>query len=272
MLGAGQTAFGSNDSNSRFYTSKKGVCMTTKKGNTKKWKQRVDLLDPSWHYSWAGRLPGSEVEPDGVEFVPMIWGYWGNSDGFKAHIRELHEDNLSGRRKHLLGFNEPDQKSQSNISVDRALKAWPYLIWTGLRLGSPGAVHPDNDWMKEFMRKAEEQNLRVDFVTMHWYGGPNSDSLIKRLHKVHKMYGKPIWITEFAVGDWNAKSPEQNKHSPEKVLRFMKEVLPKLDQLDFVERYAWYNGGEGNSALCTSNLIRNDGTLTPLGQFYKSHR
>lgn len=246
--------------------------MTTKKGNAKRWKERVELLDVSWHYSWAGRLPGDEVEPDGVEFVPMIWGYWGNSDGFKGLIRELHEDNLSGRRKHLLGFNEPDQKSQSNMSVDRALKAWPYLMWTDLRLGSPGAVHPDNEWMQEFMRKAEEQNLRVDFVTMHWYGGPNADSLIKRLHKVHKMYGKPIWITEFAVGDWKAKSPEQNKHSPEKVLRFMEEVLPKLDKLDFVERYAWYNGGEGNAALCTSNLVRNDGTLTPLGEFYKSHK
>ena len=43
---------------------------------------------------------------------------------------------------------------------------------TGLRLGSPVCVHPDNAWMKAFMQGVAERKLRVDFICMHSYGGP----------------------------------------------------------------------------------------------------
>lgn len=242
--------------------------MTTKGG--KDWEARVKKLKVSWHYNWAATLP--KPAPEGVDFVPMIWGYWGNSEGFKRNIRRLHQDKLAGREDTLLGFNEPDKKNQANMPVARALKAWPYLEWTGLRLGSPATVNPTNEWMQTFMREAKKRNYRVDFVTVHWYGGANADSLISRLKQVHKMYGKPIWITEFAVADWNAKSRAQNKFSEKQVLRFMKEVLPRLDQLEFVERYAWFSGGPNNKNLGPSALWKSDGSLTELGKYYSSHR
>ena len=258
----------SADSSSRFYVSKKGLCMTT---NAKKnWKERVEELNVSWHYNWAAKLPGPA--PDEVDYVPMIWGYWGNSDGFKRNIRQLYQDRIAGRQDTLLGFNEPDKKNQANISVDKALRAWKYLEWTGLRLGSPATTNPENEWMKTFMRKAKEKNYRVDFVTVHWYGGANADSLISRLKRVHKMYGKPIWITEFAVADWNAKSRAENKFTEQQVLRFMKEVLPRLDELDFVERYAWFSWGVDHKNLGPSSLRKKDGSLTALGKYYKSHK
>lgn len=256
------------NSSDRSHASKKGICMTTKGG--KSWKERVEKLDVSWHYNWAARLP--EAAPKDVDFVPMIWGYWGNSEGFQRSIRRLRDDHRTGREGHLLGFNEPDKKAQANMSVERALKAWPYLEWTGLRLGSPATVNPENEWMREFMKQAKAKNYRVDFVTVHWYGGANADSLISRLKRVHQLYGKPIWITEFAVADWSAKSRANNKFSQKRVLQFMKEVLPRLDALKFVERYAWYSGGENHSALGPSSLWKNDGSLTELGKLYKSHR
>lgn len=256
------------DTASRFYVSKKGLCMTTNGKNN--WKERVEKLDVSWHYNWAAKLPGNP--PDGVHFAPMIWGYWGNTDGFKRNIRRLHQDRLAGREDTLLGFNEPDKKNQANISVDKALRAWPYLEWTGLRLGSPATVNPENEWMQEFMRKAKEKDFRVDFVTVHWYGGANADNLISRLKKVHQMYGKPIWITEFAVADWNAKSRVDNKFTEQQVLRFMKEVLPRLDKLDYVERYAWFSSGVDHPNLGPSSLRKKNGSLTELGKFYKSHK
>ena len=161
---------------------------------------------------------------------------------------------------------------QANMSVLRALEAWPYLMQTCLRLGSPAAVHAHKEWMQEFMKQAEAKNYRVDFVCVHWYGSPNVRSLVNRLREVHKMYGKPIWITEFAVADWKAESREQNRYSPEVVLSFMRELLPKLDDLDFVERYAWFSASEGDKALGTSALFREDASLTTLGQFYASHK
>jgi len=167
--------------------------------------------------------------------------------------------------------NEPDGKKQANLSVERALEAWPYLMQTGRRLGSPAAVHADGAWMREFMTQAEARGYRVDFVCVHWYGGANAQSLVNRLRRIHEMYGRPIWLTEFAVADWQAESVEQNRHKPEAVLRFMKEILPQLDALDFVERYAWFSASEKDKALGNSALFKEDGSLTELGRCYAEH-
>jgi len=241
-------------------SKKKGLCITTK---TNHWAKRLASLQPHWFYSWGSKVP--KDLPPGVDFVPMIWGYWGDN----AAIAKAGAEAKAAGIDSLLGFNEPDQKSQSNMKLEKALKAWPQLMKTGLRLGSPGCVHPDNDWMKGFMKGAKEQSLRVDFVCVHSYGGANPDALIKRLHRIHAMYRKPIWITEFAVGDWDAKSPADNRHRPGAVLKFMESVLPQLEELDFIERYAWFPAGQKNNALGTSALYDSTGKLTRLGEFYR---
>lgn len=97
----------------------------------------------------------------------------------------------------------------------------------------------------------------------------NPAALVKRLGNLHKMYKRPLWITEFAVGDWQAASVEENKHSALDVLRFMDRVLPMLDRLDFLERYAWFPAQPDNRALGTSALFDADGVLTPLGECYR---
>jgi hypothetical protein len=142
---------------------------------------------------------------------------------------------------------------------------------TGLRLGSPAAVHAHQEWMREFMKQAKEQKYRVAFVCVHWYGAPNAGEFVHYLRTIHHMYGKPVWITEFAVADWTAKSRPQNRYSPEIVLCFMREILPRLDELEFVERYAWFSLGEDDRALGPSALFKEDGSLTALGRFYASH-
>jgi hypothetical protein len=86
------------------------------------------------------------------------------------------------------------------------------------------------------------------------------------------MYGRPVWITEFGVGDWQAKSVQEHRYSPEKVLEFMQGVLPELDKLDFVEKYAWFPAGQDSKSLGTSALFHKDGSLTKLGQFYANYK
>jgi hypothetical protein len=71
------------------------------------------------------------------------------------------------------------------------------------------------------------------------------------------------------VGDWQAKSVEENRHSAEDVLRFMQEVLPMLDNQDFVERYAWFPAAPDRIPLATSALFDANGQLTELGQCYR---
>jgi hypothetical protein len=247
--------------------SKKGFGQTTKPDA---WCDHVQALNVSWHYSWGARLPPGE--PAGVEFVPMIWWYRGADEKFLELIHELTAAKADNSRKYLLGFNEPDGKKQANMSVAEALEAWPYLMKTGLRLGSPAAVHADREWMQEFMKQAEAKQYRVDFICVHWYGSPDVKEFLNYLGKIHQMYGKPIWITEFAAADWKAESREKNQYSPAVVLTFMRELLPQLDRLDFIERYAWFSARTSDKALGPSALFEGDGSLTALGRFYASHQ
>ena len=242
-------------------SAKKGIGLSTKDAH---WRTKLGAVRPQWMYTWGSRKPSGI--PAGVDFVPMVWGYWG-APGLK---KELANCSQSGAPA-VLAFNEPDGKDQANMSVEAALEAWPQLMAANVKLGSPACVQPDGEWMRHFMERAEKLKYRVDFVCIHSYAGPNTGALVKRLTKVHEMFGRPLWITEFAVGDWNAKKLKDNPHSRESVLAFMKECLPALDELSFLERYAWFASDATSPQLGPSALINPDQTLTPLGRFYAAH-
>jgi hypothetical protein len=239
---------------------KKGLGQSVK---TATWAKRLTDLQCNWFYSWSPVIP--EAVPSKVEFIPMIYRYGGDPKTITTAATAIKKAGIA----ELLCFNEPDVKKQGNMTIEETLDAWPLLMDTGLRLGSPGCVHPDKQWMIDFMAGAKKRNLRVDFVSVHSYGGPSPEALVRRLEAVYKMFNRPIWITEFAVGDWEAKSVETNRHKPETILRFMEKVLPMLDKLDFVERYAWFPAKPTSIPLGTSALHDANGVLTRLGECYR---
>ncbi len=245
-------------------SAKKGFCTLIRDDG--KWLKQIQALRAKWLYSWGANVPDNL--PQGVDFSPMIWGFYG--DKTQPTLDRIKQTKRDRRLKHLLGFNEPDQHDQSNLTVEQALDAWPKLMEVGLPLGSPGCVHADRQWMIDFMRGVEERRLRVDFVCVHSYGGPNAQALLARLQRIHQAYGRPIWITEFAVGDWEAKSAEKNRHRPQRVAQFMREALPLLERAGFVHRYAWYSASPTSSALGTSALFDSSGELTELGKIYQA--
>lgn len=243
---------------------KKGNCFTTSNGT---YSKRLFDTKGYWYYSWGSGFP-SQL-PDNVEFVPMQWGKWGIND---AKIAELKALKAAGKIHYLLGFNEPDGATQANMTVDQCIALWPMLEQVGVPLGSPATVNPTNDWMKEFMQKASDKGLRIDFVTVHNYGGASADALISKLTEVYNLYRKPIWITEFAVADWTATTPQNNKYTPAQVLTFMKDVLPKLEALDIVQRYAWFSFQQTDKAGTSSALFDANLNLTPLGEYYANYK
>jgi len=108
---------------------------------------------------------------------------------------------------------------------------------------------------------------------VHHYGGINAQAFLDKLQRVYDLYGKPIWITEFAVADWQATSPEANRYSSEQVLEFMQTVLPALDTIKYVQRYAWFPAKQSFSALTSSALFDDEtGELTTLGEYYAHHK
>lgn len=241
--------------------SKKGLAINAK--NCGEHAGAVARLRPTWNYNWG--QDRSAALPADCDFVPMIWGASANELKIAEKIRRA----AAGGERELLGFNEPDGKDQSNITVERALEVWPALMRSGLRLGSPACVHPDKEWMRGFMKGAERLKLRVDFVCMHSYGGADPDKLVAQVRETAKAYGRPVWLTEFAVADWSAKDPGQNRHSPAQVAEFMRKVFPRLEELSVLERHAWFFARPESGPLGPSSLVGADGKLTALGEVYR---
>lgn len=234
------------------------------------WARKVAALDVSWHYSWGSSLPASY--PRGVEFVPMIWGAFGNFSSIDQAVTNVNTWANQGRVKYLLGFNEPDGAEQANLTVEKAIEAWPKLMNANVPLGSPAPIHTNAQWLRDFMAQADAKEYRVDFIAVHWYKGPNADAFIREIEAVYAEYGLPIWITEFGVADWGVPTVEQNRYTAAQVLAFMQNILPRLDDMEYVHRYAWFNSSTTHPALAPSALFNTDGSLTPLGEYYKSFR
>ncbi len=242
---------------------KKGAGWTTSHVD---WSGSMAKLNISWHYDWGSSI--NAPEPKSVEFVPMFWGAKAPSDSMVAVLKQ---EATAGQIHYLLGFNEPDNASQSNIPEKTAIALWPQLMKVGVPLGSPACVNPLGTWMQAFMHDADSLHYRVDFITVHNYGGGNAINFFNTLQQIYDLYKLPIWITEFAVADFSATSLATNKYTPAQVLTFMRAVLPTLDTLSYVHRYAWYSGNPTDISTGPSCLFNADGSLSTLGTYYANH-
>ncbi len=209
----------------------------------------------SWYFNWAAGHPGIK-NPRGVQFVPMIWGAGSVT---KANLRQARREG-----NYLLGFNEPDSASQSDMTVTEALKLWPRLMATGLTLGSPavatGAATPGG-WLDKFMAGAAADHYRVNFIAVHWYGGDFAtgaavQQLESYLRAIHSRYHKPIWLTEFALIRFGATTTFPSARLQ---AAFVTAATAMLQRLSFVQRYAWFalpaTPGDGTAGLFRPGAI-----------------
>ena len=228
-------------------------------------------LRPYWNYGWS--VVRSTMQPDDIEWVPMVWGGQ-DADTVKQRIDTYVVPHLqSGKVKRILGFNEPDSSSQSNMTVDQALEIWPSLEYTNVSVISPSCVFPAREWMQSFMITSINTCKRVDWVAVHWYGSANFIPFRDTIRNYYYMYGKkPIIITEFAVADYITTTLEGNGNTREEVLSFMKQALPWLESRSWIVGYAWFSFNINDTKGWTSALYDDFGQLTPLGKFYSSVR
>jgi hypothetical protein len=88
---------------------------------------------------------------------------------------------------------------------------------------------------------------------------------------IYNAYGqRPLLITEFALADWGAKNPGENSITQKDVLAFMQNVLPWMEQQNWIAGYAWFSFEIDDPNGCSSALFDDDGNLTASGQFYQS--
>ena len=231
------------------------VTLTSERKGVSTWNvagvsQALTESGASWYYNW-GATPNGIATPAGVSFVPMIWG--------AADVTAATLDEVKSEGNVLLGFNEPDLGSQSNMSVTQALDLWPQLMATGMTLGSP-AVADDaataGGWLDQFMTGAKARGYRVNFITVHWYGGdfstgPAVQQLESYLQAIYAQYHLPIWVTEFALANYGSSTPTFPTEAEQAA--FMTAAASMLDGLPYVQRYAWFalptSSGSGTTGL-----------------------
>lgn len=235
-----------------------------------------DSLNVGWYYDW-GR---DDVSTATQDYAPMMWGAYST---FETTLNTIvSKTNVT----HLLAFNEPDSETQGggSLTTTNPLTAVPYykrMLRSGMRMGSPATTEGQyNNWLLDFTNEAKVQNLRVDYIAVHWYDWGNVcgnftgcdltmpipgktvsmdvNAIFNRfkayINNVYALYQKPIWITEFHAHDIRP----DNVHAA-----FMALALPWLDANPNVERYAYFFGDDVPT--------RSNNALTPAAQFYSDH-
>jgi hypothetical protein len=221
------------------------------------------LLDVSWYYNWTQ----SESEPcsdgRGGTFVPMIWGHTGNeqsASGITTSVATF----VSRGNGYVLGFNEPDNTGQANMSVNTAISLWPSFDNAGIKVGTPATSANANGqtWFTSFMSQLTSGGLRADFIAAHWYGwnAGSCDAGATQLESYIRFLegfagNRPIWLTEW--GCLNQSAPDVQT-----VVNFYQGALAVFARHPRVQRYAWYPWATN------CGLNNTDGTLTALGTAY----
>ncbi len=222
-----------------------------------------------WWYNWSPRPDegvASAYQQLGVEFVPMIWG--------EGDLKAERVAMIPPGSRYLLGFNEPNFKSQSNLSAKQAAALWPQveaiakarnltLVSPALNFCGPESNCWSTDpfvWFDEFF--ASCPGCQVDHIAVHWYAC-SKDALSWYLGQVKDRYKRSIWLTEFSCLDDGAL-----KGDPAKQAAYMSDALTLLEGDPMVFRYAWFSGRWKDTPAV--DLLGSPGQLTALGQQYLS--
>lgn len=224
-----------------------GISPTSANGNG------TNMGDASWYSNWS-LTPTAGAQG---AFVPTVQGVGDASDQGKL------QSAFAGQ-KLALGFNEPDNAGQANISPSTAATAWGNVAGaarnTGTTLASPSVTNSTQpgqglDWLKQFMDakttvngKQETVGDTVGAINLHWYGGgdPNDATQMSQQVSNLKNYlqqanqefpNKPIILSEVGV---NANG--NNASASPAFLSDLQQML-KDPSMNYVSLYAPYGAG-----------------------------
>ena len=230
---------------------------------------KLSALHASWAYDWSATAP---PHARSAGWVPMVWGSGSVTPSTTASLRAARR---SGAARYLLGFNEPDQASQSNLTPAQAARLWPQLERTGLILGSPAPAVPTDGWLSRFMTLVRRRGLRVDFIAVHYYQDFTNPAAVsdlrQQLEAIHSAYHRPVWVTEIGAIDIRAWG-EPMMHTPTvaRALAYMRKLFAMLDGLRFIQRYAWFTDNCWSDESCRfSSLFDGRGRVTRAGGAFR---
>lgn len=209
----------------------------------------------SWAYNWDSSR-GDLGE--GIDFVPMLWN---DQPLHTDRWEENCENELANGAKALFSFNEPDHATQANMSPEQA--AASHIQWMNkyagrALIGAPAITNSGNpgeglEWLQGFVDacEASSEGCSFDFCNVHWYSEAQyADTLFEHLQKAHEICNKPVWLTEFApLG------------SDDQISEFMTNIIPELDNVEYLEAYSYFMVSAGS-------LMSSSSSLSGYGQIY----
>ncbi|KAG5637051.1 hypothetical protein H0H81_005963 [Sphagnurus paluster] len=211
-------------------------------------------------YNWSPWI-STKAKSLGYNAIPMMWGEKQAADFKRLVVR--------GYAETVLGFNEPNQSGQSDMTPQRAAQLWQEYIQPlkpqGYSLITPACTNAPSGktWQQEFM--AACKGCSFDGLAIHWYGTKAQD-FIDYITDMHNTFGLPIWVTEYACQSFDGRTPQCTK---DQVFSFMSQTKNFMDNTPWVARYFWfgamYDMGNVNSL---NQLLGPGGKPTALGNAY----
>lgn len=224
---------------------------------------RGSELGATWFWSWSAGYNSTS----NMEYVPCRQHkYWPSAS-------EVNNKTSTA----AFSINEPEHSEQhTSCACGGTVDAWycttitPNFQAGGGRIGSPQPT--DFSWLYDYFTKTDNMAYRCDFAVTHAYwqvsGRSASDYatwFASECKKVWDNTGRPLWLTEMEMSaSWHS---EQSSFTEEQFRSLLQAVLEKLDECDYVERYAIYN----TDVNWKSHMFYNEGGFTPSGQVYRDH-
>lgn len=242
------------DSNEYAYIQQK----SPKRGVSFSWQMDADfdLLGPavSWSYNWANTYASSQeakYQQYGIQYAPMCW-----NNNYSATNIAAYFSAHANQQNYLLGYNEPNLVDQANMTPTQAAEKWAdvvavaknsnaRLISPAMNWGTLPGYSNGVQWLQEFFTKVNPNDIYG--IAVHIYMN-SAKAALGDLQR-YKVFGKPLWLTEFCAWDGTSSSAAQ--------IQFMTQCLNALEQDPDLERYAWFipRGGYATESAPYMSLL-----------------
>ncbi len=213
-----------------------------------------------WEHGWSP----NPAACTGIENIPMIWG--------ATDVNAT----LGGNSQWILGFNEPDSSSQSNLTPSQAASLWRQIEqkYPSRKLVSPAPSSANPNWLVSFHDAyvaAYGTPPRLDALAVHCYVWPVSACITQTqmFETWATSWGTPeVWVTEFSFQTSAPRSQAQAIQDGQTYINWMESNDP------MVTRFAWFaskiQGTEWWAIpdFYTPLVDWNTGQLTAFGTMY----
>ena len=243
------------------YLSKKG--WGDKSGIT-----RGPELRATWYWTWSAGYSST----NDLEYVPCRQHrYWPSASDVNYKTATA-----------SLSLNEPEhaeQHTSDKCTCGGTINEWTAYGLTkdfqagGGRIGSPQPT--DFSYLTNYFKYVDENDnqTRCDFAVTHAYwdiGSRDAASyasfMASQCQTIYNNTGRPVWLTEMEAGaSWSNYAAAITSY--DKARQYLQAMLEKLDECDYVERYAIYDFD-----FWRNYMFYDDGSITPAGQVYRDHR